>query len=272
MVYQDMSANSFFTTPTIRKQQLLRIFPVQASGNGIRNKNVADSWTRSREFQISFVKRFSRGFNMNVGYTAMSLREADFYFYEWDKKPAERISNDGRPQRFVGSGIFELPFGKGKPLFANVRRPVNYVIGGWQLSATYEWQPGPLLDFGSNVFYYGNLADITKVSRTYNTWFNTANFERAAAKGPNDFHRRQFPTRINDLRRDMTNQCNAALAKNLQFTERWKLQLRMDALNLQNRSQMDAPSRDPYSTNFGRVTSQTAATNRWIQIQARITF
>ena len=60
--------------------------------------------------------------------------------------------------------------------------------------------------------------------------------------------------------------------ENLKITERWNMQLRLDALNLTNRSQMNAPSTDPYSSNFGRVTSQTAATNRWIQVQARLTF
>ena len=56
------------------------------------------------------------------------------------------------------------------------------------------------------------------------------------------------------------------------LTERWNLQLRLDAPNLTNRSQMNAPSADPYSSNFGKITSQTAATNGWIQVQARLTF
>ncbi|MBK5293188.1 MAG: hypothetical protein JJE04_16130 [Acidobacteriia bacterium] len=75
-----------------------------------------------------------------------------------------------------------------------------------------------------------------------------------------------------DMRRDMTNQWNANVAKNIRFTERWNLQLRFDALNVSNRSQMNAPSTDAFSTNFGRITSQTSATNRWLQVQARVTF
>jgi hypothetical protein len=35
---------------------------------------------------------------------------------------------------------------------------------------------------------------------------------------------------------------------------------------------MNEPNTNPFSTDFGRITSQTAATNRWIQVQARITF
>ena len=79
---------------------------------------------------------------------------------------------------------------------------------------------------------------------------------------------------VPDLRRDMTNQWNANVSKNIFLdTEHHKnLQLRLDALNVTNHSQMDSPSTDPVSTNFGHITSQTAAGNRWIQVQMRITF
>ena len=202
----------------------------------------------------------------------MTLTEADFLWNEFDTVRTERTSNDGRPHRFIATGIYELPFGKGKKFASGANTLVNHMIGGWQMAATFEIQPGPLLDWG-NAFYYGeNLDDINNVNRTFDTWFNTANFERNSARGPNGPHKRQFPTRIEGLRRDWTNQWNANVSKNLRITERWNMQLRLDALNLTNRSQMNAPSTDPYSSNFGRVTSQTAATNRWIQVQARLTF
>jgi hypothetical protein len=271
LVYQDMNTQGFYTSTTIRKSQLLRAFP-QMNGN-LTNNTTPDSYTKTHEFLLNVEKRFSKGFNLNIGYTAMKIREADFYYYEWDTKPTERMSNDGRPHRLVGSGIFEFPFGKGKHFLANVSRPVNMLVGGWQMGATYEFQPGPLLDWGSTVFYYGkDISDIKSVNRTWDTWFNTANFERTNAKGANAFHRRVFPTRIPGLRRDMTNQWNANIGKNFRVNERWNMQLRMDVLNVQNRSQMDNPSTDPFSTNFGRITSQTAATNRWLQVQARVTF
>ncbi|MDZ4799363.1 MAG: hypothetical protein SGI92_14460, partial [Bryobacteraceae bacterium] len=272
LIYQDISTNGFFTSPTIRKHQLLREFP--QNNNGLTNNTVPVSYTRSDEFQLQVTKRFSQGFNLNAGYTAMNLREADFFYYEWDRTPTERPSNDGRPHRIVASSIFELPFGKGKRFLNSAGRLTNTAIGGWQLSATYEYQPGPLLDWGATTFYYGSdQANIANVSnRTYDTWFNTADFEGTAARGANSFHRRVFPTRIEGIRRDMTNQWNANVSKNIVITERAKMQLRLDALNLTNRSQMASPSTDTFSGNFGRVTAQTAATNRWIQVQARLTF
>ncbi len=269
LVYQDMSTQGFYTSGTIRRHQLLRAFPQM---NDVRNNNTPSSYTKTQEILINVEKRFSKGFNLNFGYTGMRIREADFYFNEWDPKPTERISNDGRPHRIIGTGIFEFPIGKGKRFLANVSRPVNLLVGGWQMGATYEFQPGPLVNWG-NLFYYGqSVDDIANVDRTWDQWFNTANFERSDAKRPAAYHRRVFPTRLDGLRRDMTNQWNANVAKNLRFNERWNMQLRLDVLNVQNRSQMDNPNTDPFATDFGRITQQTAATNRWIQVQARITF
>ncbi len=274
LVWQDMSNNGFFTANIIRKHQLLRAFPQNSGGNGLRNYGDAGSYTRAHELQISFDKRFSKGWNMNFGYTAMRLTEADFFFNEFESDRRERPSNDGRPHRIVASSIYELPFGKGRKFLSNINRPLNYVLGGWQTAVTWELQPGPLLDWGGNVFFRGNdTANIKDVNRTFDTWFNTANFERNSALGPNSFHRRQFPTRIPGLRGDHTNQWNANVSKNIPVTERVNMQLRFDALNVINRSQMANANTDPYSgTNFGRVLAQTSATNRWLQVQARLTF
>jgi len=228
--------------------------------------------TKSHELQVTYEKRFSTGWNLNIAYTRMNLREADFFFNEFDAGRTERQSNDGRPHRFTATGVFELPVGKGKKYLSGLNRAADMALGGWQFAATYEWQPGPLIDWG-NVFYYGSdLANITKVDRTWDSWFNTADFEKTAARGPAAFHRRVFPTRLDDLRRDMTSQWNANVSKSVKLTEKSAMQLRLDALNVQNRSQMNSPSTDPFNTNFGRIQSQTAATNRWIQVQARITF
>ncbi len=271
LVYADMATQGFFTSATIRRHQLLRPFP-QANGLNIRAEG--NGYTRTHEFQLNFEKRFSKGFLTNIGYTAMYIRDADFYWNEFDTKPTERFSNDGRPHRLVGSGVYELPFGKGRRFGSNASGVLNYLIGGWQTAATYELQPGSLIDFGGNVFYYGNdTSNIRNVNRTFETWFNTADFERSTARQPNAFHRRQFAPRVGGLRGDKQSWWNANIAKNIPFSETGvNLQLRLDVLNVQNRSQMANPNADPYSTNFGRITSQTSATNRWIQVQMRLTF
>jgi hypothetical protein len=39
-----------------------------------------------------------------------------------------------------------------------------------------------------------------------------------------------------------------------------------------NESQLDVPTLDPTSTNFGKVTNNTSSTNRYLLIQGRIHF
>ncbi len=269
IVWADMQTNGFFTSPTIRKSTLLRAYPQM---NGVTRNTTNAGSNKIHEMQVNFDRRFSKGWNLNVGYTALKIRDRDFYNAEFDASPTERLSNNGRPHRLVLTSIYELPFGKGRTLFAHAPKAVNYLIGGWQTAVTYELQPGPLLDWG-NAFYYGSdKSNIGNVNRTFETWFNTADFERTSGKTANSFHVRQFPTRIAGIRRDMTNQWNANMSKNVPITERVNMQLRLDALNVANRSQMDSPSTDPTSSNFGRITAQTAATNRWVQVQMRLTF
>lgn len=53
--------------------------------------------------------------------------------------------NDGgvRRDRFLLTGVYQLPFGKGKPFLANSGRVVDAVLGNWQLSTITLAQTGP---------------------------------------------------------------------------------------------------------------------------------
>lgn len=266
LIYQEMSRNTFFTSPFIRKNSLLRPFPHLT---GLAQANGPFGEVRTHALEVQFQRRLSKGLNLNFGYTRLSNRESDIYLNEFDLEPSWRESNDGRPHRIVATGIWELPFGRGRAFLQ--RGLGNHLLGGWQFAATYEYQPGPLLDFG-NVFYYGELSAIAQGSRTLDRWFNTDNFERVAARGPNLFHRRVFPTRVDNVRQDATNQWNMNIMRELKLGERAALQLRLDTINTFNRSQFAAPDLNPFSTNFGRIVAQTTATNRIVQIVGRIQF
>jgi hypothetical protein len=206
---------------------------------------------------------------MNLSYTRMRAREADAYLNEFDAAPNWRENYDTRPHRFSGTAVWALPFGKGRALARSGW--LNQVAGGFQVGLTYEWQPGTLLEFG-NLFYYGDVQNVANGPRTLERWFNTDGFERSASKAPTSFHRRVFPTRLDGLRGDMTNQWNGNLQREFRIREGMALQFRADVLNLQNRSQFDDPDTNPLSTNFGRVTLQTNGTMRFLQLQGRLRF
>ncbi len=268
LVYQDMSTQGFFTSGTIRKHQLLRPFP---HINGLTNNRVATGEVRTDALEVSFEKRFSHGVQTNVGYAWTRADTADFYANEFDEQPTWRPSNNARPHRLVVSNIWELPFGKSRRWLQ--QGWLSKLAGGWQIGTSFQYQPGGLLGWG-NVFFYGS--DVNPIARhgserTLDRWFNTEGFERLAARGPDGFHRRVFPTRISGLRSDSTKQLDMNLIRSFKMGERFDHRFRLDLINAPNHPQFSGPDTGPFSTNFGRVTSQTATT-RWIQLQYRLQF
>jgi len=153
---------------------------------------------------------------------------------------------------------------------------LSHVIGNWQVAMTYDFQQGPFLSWGNN-FYYGDLNTVgqtlTQGTKTLNQWFNTsAPFERNSANGPASFQARVFPVDITSVRADGLNQWNANLQRSFRLREGMTFDIRMDALNLLNRSQFAAPDNNPFNTTFGLVSSTTSTLNRFYQLQGRIRF
>jgi len=52
------------------------------------------------------------------------------------------LSNQDQPYRLSLSALYELPFGRGKRWGHDVSRPIDYVVGGWQLNGIYVLQAG----------------------------------------------------------------------------------------------------------------------------------
>jgi hypothetical protein len=266
VVYQALASRGYFTSPTIPKHMLLRPFPHM---NNLTQVSSTDGKVKTHSFEASFQRRFSAGLTLNANYTALYERDKLYYHNEFDALPSWRLSNAGVPHRFAATGIYELPFGRGRSFAQS--GIASALLGGWQIAGTYEWQPGALLDWG-NVFYYGDLEDINTGTRTLDRWFNTEGFERNAARTPAAFQARVFPTRVNGVRGDGLNRVDANIQRDLRINERFTLQLRMDALNAANHSQFENPNLDPVSTNFGRVTNNTSSTMRFLLFQARLKF
>ncbi|MBM3738011.1 MAG: carboxypeptidase regulatory-like domain-containing protein [Acidobacteria bacterium] len=272
VLYQHLTTLGQFTSPTIAKNRLLRPF---AHMNGLTNSGAPVGRTRTHAFELNVQRRFARGFNLNASYTRMLQENRTFIENEFESEPTIWwVSDTARPHRLTATGIFEFPFGKGRRWLQS--GVLNHLFGGWQLAATYEFQPGPLLAWG-NLFYRGDInkfeADATSGAKTLEQWFNTAvPFDRVAANQPTGPQVRVFPRFFNKLRADGLNQWNGNLLRDFRVYERLRFQIRADAINLQNRSQMSAPDINPLSTNFGRITSQTSSLNRFYQVQLRVQF
>src|SRR5436190_14748357 len=112
VLYQQMSTLGQFTSTTIAKNRLLRPFPHM---NGLNNNTDPSGKARTHALEVNFNRRFSKGFQLNTSYTRM-LQE-DWTTIENEFEPAPRFwlpTNNARPHRFTATGIFELPFGRGR--------------------------------------------------------------------------------------------------------------------------------------------------------------
>ncbi len=56
------------------------------------------------------------------------------------------------------SGIYELPFGKGKPLFGNAKGPLNMIVGNWSLNGIFTYQSGEPFTVRSGFLTANNVA------------------------------------------------------------------------------------------------------------------
>jgi hypothetical protein len=207
-----------------------------------------------------------------VFYTATRLRE-NRIVEEYDREPTIwQTTQDARPHRVTADFIAELPFGSGKP-FLNQGGVLAAIVGGWQLGGTYEWQPGQLLEWPSNIFFYGDVNDIKLDNPTIDRWFNTdAGFERDPAKVPAAFQKRTFPFRIDGVRAPSLNHLNVNVARNIRIAGTKTLQFRVDALNVFNNETYADPNLNPTSTQFGRITANNGTYMRFVTFVTKFTF
>ena len=60
------------------------------------------------------------------------------------------------PHRISWNGLYELPFGRGKKFASGISKPLNEVVGGWQLAWIGTWQSGNWLSVTGNDYLFGD--------------------------------------------------------------------------------------------------------------------
>jgi hypothetical protein len=190
-------------------------------------------------------------------------------------------------QRFVSSFVYQIPIGRGKRLLTTVSKPVDLLVGGWQLTGVATFQQGfpftvlagdttGLLDsFGQN--RADQVGSSGGIHKGLNEWFNTSSFVQP---GPNQ---------LGNSGRDILtmpgiNNWDIGILKDLSFTERLRLQLRLESFNSFNHPQFYPDPTTPAfagggttvgnnvgnPATFGKITG--AAPGRIVQIGAKFIF
>ena len=269
-LYQRLASNPTFSSATIQRNRLLRPFG-DMTNLTYANLPLGASTSHSLEVQVN--RRFSNGFSGFFSFNANRVR-FNRTVEEFDREPTLwQGSNDARPWRLAGVATYELPFGRGKH-FLDKGGMGAALAGNWQVSGTWEYQPGALLDWGAqNIFFNGNLDDIDVDDPTRDRWFNSdAGFERDPSRTPVAFQKRAFPFRIDGVRSMPLTFTNVSIQRSFGAGGGRVWQLRMDAQNVFNRQQWAGPTLNPTSTQFGQVTTVALNQMRFFTFGLRTTF
>jgi len=186
--------------------------------------------------------------------------------------PYESIGALDRTHRLAVTGIYELPFGKGRQFAAAAPAVVDFIIGGWQLNAVIQKQGGAPLGFG-NVIFNGNLKDVplSADTRSLDRWFNVnAGFERDSTKqlGSNI---RTAPLRYSGIRGPDQSRWDISAIKYFPIGERFKMQFRAECFNAMNHPNLNDPNTTVTSSAFGTITG-VSPTQRSFQLALKLTF
>ncbi len=187
------------------------------------------------------------------------------------------------PQRFVGSILYILPFGKGQK-FLNHGGIVNQVAGGWQISTittlqsggtvnTSSWDSGGT-NFSSNATRLNCVAGVNPIlpNNNQNRWYNPAAFSNPVAGTFGNCGR-------NTLRGPWTGNEDISIVKYFRIGEKRNLEFRTEMFNAPNHVLLteagqlgwgNGSSPAPSST-FGYITS-TSNAMRQIQLALKLNF
>jgi len=277
-----------FNNAQIARSQLLRPFPEFGNLTGIRN----DATSIFHSGQARLEKRFERGYTLLVAYTWSKFLVKESLLNETDVDFEKRLSDSDIPHRVVASGIWELPFGRGRTWGGNWNGFVDAIVGGWQVQGIWNWQNGRPLTIG-NVYYNGDITQLVGEVNSKNadptkTTFNTSGFyfqdaavmtngqidpakQRADTRIQLANNVRTLPSRFPQWRGQGLNLWDLGISKNFRITERVRFQLRGEFINAFNTPVFNNPNLTPTSSDFGKVTSQ-ANLARNIQIGLKLIF
>ena len=278
--------NATLNANTIQRRFLLTQFP-QFQDVITTEYNGSNDY---RSLQLQATKRLSQGFSFNASYTYAHEREKVRRLNPQDEELADNISTFSRPHRVTFSGIYELPFGRGRQFFNEWNSVAEAFLGGWQFNAVYEWQSGEPLVL-QNVYYNGDitqlenrLGDKDEQGRRYGIdipAFDTSGFllpTGSALSFGNNYTissqntLRSIPYTLNNFRNQPFQKFDVGLTKNFRIKERMKLQVRVEAINVLNYVYLgNGLQLSSTSSAFGRVSGQRNLP-RDVQLGARFTF
>jgi hypothetical protein len=180
------------------------------------------------------------------------------------------------PQRLVASGVWNLPFGRGRQYMNGVSPVLNQIVDGWTLDTIATFSKGnpftvlaassttmdPMTQFRADKLCNGRSSLKNKNVRSNgHYWFDTACFATPAA----NYFGNSGP---NIITGPGVSNWDIGAGKLIALRESMNLQFRADAFNAFNHAQFLNPDSTMTDTNFGRIT--TTGPSREFQLALKV--
>jgi hypothetical protein len=236
---------------------------------------------RYNSWQNTIRKRFAKNFQMGAVYVwanTVSFTNAANIGFPNPPQNSNNIAGDKGPSpfdirhHFLADFLYELPL---RQLTGRDGRGSRLLLGGWQVSGIYTAETGAPINLTQSTTYQSTRPDYvggaayTADANSTLQYLNKAAFARIPI-GAGGAPLRFGNVGRNGLRAPGFWNLDLALAKNLQFSERYRLQVRSDLFNSLNHTNFSAVSTGIEAGNFGRFTATRGA--RTVQFNARLTF
>jgi hypothetical protein len=228
-----------------------------------------DGWSRYHSLQTKVERRYAGGLSLLAAYTWSKTTALEGGYQDFDNIAAEvAAASTDRPHHFVGSGIYELPFGNGRAIGSGWEGVTNALLGGWSVSPIVTLTSGAPL----SVTVAGNPSNTGGTDRpnlvgdwrlddpTVDRWFNTDGFARNA---PYTFG--NAPRNV--LRGPGFVNLDIVLRKSFRPVEGITVDLRLESFNVTNARNWGNPNTELGNQNFGRISSAGTARNNQIAIK-----
>jgi hypothetical protein len=272
---------------TVQRQQLLLPYP---QFTGVQSR-AHDGTSRYNGLQGRLEKRFTSGYTVLVSYTWSKFTEQVSLLNATDPGYEERPADADMPHRIVVSGIYELPFGRGKKWGSDWNGVLNAIAGGWSIQAIYQAQSGRPVSTWGNAYFdgdwsslkadYGKVKDGLPIFDTSGFYFHDAAVQTNGVDDPAKQRSdtriqlaqniRYFPTRLPNVRQQTLSLMDMSFIKKLQVTDRVRGQFHIELLNAFDQPFFNVPNLTPNSADFGKVTStQNLALN--VQLAFKLIF
>ena len=258
--------NGALAANTASRQQLLLPFPQYTSITRVYVP-AANSTYEAGTLQLE--KRLSPNLTFLAVYTrAKAIDDVRNPYDVYNRRLEKALSGFDATNQFRFSGVWTLPFGRGRAFGSQLNPVLNFFLGGWSLNGIVTLQSGFPIGLASRAINNnGQSAQLD--NPTIAKWFDTSVFTVA----PQYTFGNVGPV-LPDVRNDRTENVDTVLVKQFSLNVKEhaiRTQFRSEFYNLFNRPQFGNPNGSITSQQFGQVTTQ-ANSPRDLQFALKVSF